>query len=102
MAGVRKLLKEAQKMQQALEAVQEKLDKEEIEVSAGGGAVVVTITASQRLVKLDLDPELLKEDKAFVETTLVTAIQEALDKAKAQSEEALNAVSGGLSMPGLM
>ena len=89
-------------MQQALEAVQQELDQEEIEVSAGGGAVVITITASQRIVKLEIDPELLKEDKGFIETTLVTALQEALDKAKAHSDEAINAVSGGMSMPGLM
>lgn len=102
MAGVRKLLKQAQKMQQALEAVQQKLDQEEIEISAGGGAVMVTITASQRIVGLNIDPELLKEDKAFIETTVLAAFQEALDKAKARSDEAVNAVSGGMNLPGFM
>ena len=102
MAGVRKLLKQAQKMQQAMEAVQQELEKKELSVSAGGGAVQVIVTGAQQLRSLTLDPEFLKEDKEMVEETIMTAIQEAIDKSKAMSEEAMNAISGGMSMGGLI
>lgn len=89
-------------MQQAMEAVQQELEKKELSVSAGGGAVQVIVTGAQQLRSLTLDPEFLKEDKEMVEETIMTAIQEAIDKSKAMSEEAMNAISGGMSMGGLI
>ena len=46
MAGVGKLLKTAQKMQKSIETLQAQLEAREIEVSAGGGAVKVKISAA--------------------------------------------------------
>lgn len=104
MAGVRQLLKQAQKMQQKMEAVQAELAERIIEHSAGGGAVVVTITGAQEFQSLKIDPEFLKEDADMVEETLLTAIQEAAAKAKAVNEEEMGKVSQGMAggFPGLM
>ena len=49
MAGVGKLLKQAQKMQKAMEAVQEQLDAIEIEGSAAGGAVKAVVNGKGSL-----------------------------------------------------
>lgn len=102
MAGVRQLLKQAQKMQKQIESVQEQLAEQEIEHSAGGGAVTVTVTGAQELKSLKLDPEFLKEDAELVEETLLTALQEALAKAKTLNEAEMGKVSQGLGgFPGL-
>lgn len=102
MAGVNKLLKQAQKMQKKMEALQQELAEREIEVSHGGGAVVVKITAAQEFRALTIDPEFLKEDAETVQETLLEAIREAGAKAKAEYEEAMGSVSEGMSIPGLM
>ena len=102
MAGVGKLLKQAQKMQKQMQAVQEELAEKELTLSSGGGAVTLTITAQSEFRGLKIDPEFLKEDAEFVEETLLTAIREASEKAKAANEEAMSALSGGMGgMPGL-
>ena len=46
MPGVGKLLKQAQKMQKAMEAAQAELESLEIEGSAAGGAVKATVNLS--------------------------------------------------------
>jgi nucleoid-associated protein EbfC len=92
MAGVGKLLKQAQKMQRQVEAVQAQLEAKELDVTSGGG----------KFLALELDPELLKEDPALISETLLAAIQDAANQSKAYNEEQMKSVTSGFSMPGLM
>ncbi len=101
MAGVGKLLKQAQKMQKRMEAIQEELAQRELDVSSGGGAVRISITGQGEFKKIALDPEFLREDVQLVEETLLTAVQEAVSAAKALSEDEMGKASGGLNLPGL-
>ena len=93
MAGVGKLLKQAQKMQKAMESVQTELANLTVEGSAAGGAVKATVTGH---------PEFLKEDIASVEESIVAAVEDATSKARAKSEAEMNKITGGFSIPGLM
>lgn len=101
MAGVGKLLKQAQKMQKAMEGVQEELANREIEATAGGGAVKAVVDGHGMLKSLKLDPEFLKEAVADVEEAIVLAVTEAAAKAKTESESEMQKITGGFSMPGL-
>ena len=96
MAGVGKLLKQAQKMQKQMQAIQEELAEKELEISSGGGAVSIVITAQSEFRSIKIDPEFLKEDAEFVEETLLGAIQEASTKAKEANEEAMAELTGGM------
>ena len=103
MAGVGKLLKQAQKMQRQMEAVQSELSGTILEVSSGGGAINVKINGQGEFQGFKIDPEFLKEDAEFIEETLLSAVQEAAAKAKETSEEAMGSVTGGMGcFPGLM
>ncbi len=101
MPGVGKLLKQAQKMQKKMEALQEELALREIEISSGGDAVKIKVNGQQEVMAIALDEEFLKEDKEFVEETILNAIQEALAKAKEMNEEEMGKITGGLNFPGL-
>jgi len=102
MAGLGKLLKQAQKMQRGVEALQTQLDAHEIEVSSGGGAVQVKVNGNGHFLSLTLDPEFLKEEPAFVSETILSAIQDAAQQAKTYNEAEMQKVTSGFSMPGLM
>ncbi len=102
MAGVGKLLKQAQKMQKKIESLQSELAEKELEISSGGGAVSVTITASGEFRGLSLDPELLQEEASLVEETILEAVKEASAKAKAVHEEEMGKATEGMAIPGLM
>ena len=89
-------------MQKQMEAMQEELAEKVIEVSSGGGAVTVKINGQGIVQDVDFDPEFLKEEVSFVRETLLEAIQEAQEKAKSESDEAMSSISGGMNFPGLM
>ena len=102
MAGVGKLLKQAQKMQKAMEAVQTELANTTVEGSAAGGAVKAVVNGQGVLQSIKLDPEFLKEDVASVEASIVAAVEDAASKARAKSEVQMNKIPGGFSIPGLI
>lgn len=101
MAGVGKLLKQAQKMQKQIETIQASLEKLEIDVSSGGGAVAIKINGQGQFLSLKLDPEFLKEDASLVEETVLGAIKEAAAKAKAANEAEMQKATAGFGMPGM-
>jgi hypothetical protein len=101
MAGVGKLLKQAQKMQRSIETLQTQLEGREIDVTAGGGAVKVMISASGKFLALALDPEFLKEDAATVAAAVLAAIQDAAKQAKDAHDAEMQKVTSALQMPGL-
>ena len=95
-------MKQAEKMQRQIAEVQAGLSAREIEISSGGGAVVVKVNGHGEFLTLKLNPELLKEDAAFVEETILGAIKEAAAKAKSTSEAEMRKATAGFQMPGMM
>ncbi|GHC03206.1 YbaB/EbfC family nucleoid-associated protein [Cerasicoccus arenae] len=102
MAGVGKLLKQAQKMQRRIETLQEELAATELDISSGGGAIQIKINGQGEFLSLKLDPEFLKEDAEFVQDTLLEAVKEAAVKAKAFNEEKMGDATSGFQFPGMM
>jgi DNA-binding YbaB/EbfC family protein len=101
MAGVGKLLKQAQKMQRQIEELQKALEVRELDISSGGGAVQVKITAAGKFLALKLDPEFLKEDPKLIEETVLNAVREAAQKAKELNDAEMQRISAGFQMPGM-
>jgi DNA-binding YbaB/EbfC family protein len=101
MAGVGTLLKQAQKMQRSIEALQTQLEAREIDVTAGGGAVKIVISAGGTFLRMTLDPEFLKEDAKMVSDTVLAAIQDAAKQAKELNESEMKKVTSAFQMPGL-
>lgn len=101
MAGVGKLLKQAQKMQKQIETMQSSLEAQVIDVSSGGGAVQIKINGAGKFLALTLDPEFLKEDSKLVAETLLRATQEAAAKAKELNEAEMQKISAGFPLPNM-
>ncbi len=101
MAGVGKLLKQAQKMQKQIETMQASLETQVIDVSSGGGAVQIKVNGAGKFIAVKLDPEFLKEDAKLVEETLLHAVQEAAQKAKELNESEMQKISSAFQMPGM-
>jgi DNA-binding YbaB/EbfC family protein len=100
MAGVGTLLKQAQKMQRGIEALQTQLEAKEIEVTTGGGAVKLKINGAGKFLALTLDPEFLKEDAKTVADTLLAAVQDAAKQAKAYNDAEMEKVTSAFKLPG--
>lgn len=102
MAGVGKLLKQAQKMQRQIETLQAGMEAHEIDVTSGGGAVKIKINGAGKFLALELDPEFLKEDGKLVSETLLVAVQDAAKQAKDFNDARMQSVTSAFSMPGMM
>ncbi|MBW8782465.1 MAG: YbaB/EbfC family nucleoid-associated protein [Verrucomicrobia bacterium] len=101
MAGVGKLLKQAQKMQRSIESLQTQLEAKEIDITAGGGAVKVKVNGAGKFIALSLDPEFLKEDAKLVSETLLAAVQDAAKQAKEYNDAEMQKVTSAFQMPGM-
>ena len=102
MPGVGKLLKQAQKMQRQMETLQGELEKREIEVTSGGGAVAIKVNGGGKFLSLKLDPEFLKEEPKLIEETLLLAMQDAAKQAKTAYDGEMQKVTAAFQMPGFM
>lgn len=102
MAGVGKLLKQAQKMQRQIETLQTQLEAKEIEVTSGGGAVKLKVNGAGKFLALTLDPEFLKEDGKLVSDTILAAVQDAAKQAKEYNDSEMQKVTSAFQMPGMM
>jgi len=93
-----KMLKQMQQMQTKLAKVQEDLDREQIEASAGGGAVKAVVTGQQKMVSITIDPD-VAGDVEMLQDLVVAAVNEAMDRSRAVAAERMQSVAAGLGLP---
>ena len=100
-----KMLKQAQQMQKDIENVQNELDGLQINSESGGGLVQVTINGKMELLDLNLQDEILTEEKEIIEDLIISAVNNAISKAQDESQNRMNSVAGGmlggLKVPGM-
>ena len=94
--GINKMIKKAQEMQSQMEKAQAELNSIEIEGQAGGGMVSVTVNGHKELVALNIDPEILNEDKEMIEDMILAAVNQGLQNAGKVAEEKMNSITGGM------
>ena len=94
--GINKMIKKAQEMQSQMEKAQAELNSIEIEGQAGGGMVSVTVNGHKELVALNIDPEILNEDKEMIEDMILAAVNQGLQNAGKVVEEKMNSITGGM------
>jgi hypothetical protein len=94
------LMKQATELKSKMEAMQAELDRLEVEGSAGGGLVMLTISGKGELRGARLDDSLLKPDqKEILEDLIVAAHADARRKLEAMLAEKMQAMTGGLPLP---
>lgn len=85
-----------------LRKIQSALAKEFIEVETGNGAVSVKINGEQKIQKISLNEELIRDaDIDKVEKWLESAITQAITRSQQLAAEKMKSVAGGLGLPGL-
>ena len=97
--GIGNLMKQAQVMQENMKKLQESLAQMEIEGQAGSGLVKVIMTGKHEVKRVTIDPKLLGDDKDMLEDLVVTAINDAVRRIEATTQEKMAAATAGLPLP---
>lgn len=94
------MLQKVQQLQEDMVKAQESLADEAVTVSAGGGAIEVTISGQQRLRAVKIAPDLVNaEEIEMLQDLIVVAVNEAIERSQALAAERLKALTGGLGLP---
>ncbi|MBO5883526.1 MAG: YbaB/EbfC family nucleoid-associated protein [Clostridia bacterium] len=96
------MLKQAQKMQEDMAAMQEELDAREYDISAGGGVVGVKINGKKEILSIDIKPEIVDpDDIETLSDILVAAVNEAIKRVEDTNTEEMTKITGSVGFPGL-
>ncbi len=96
------MMKQAQKMQQDLGKAQDELKNEKVDATSGGGMVKVTADGQGKVLKIEIDSEVVEsKDTEMLEDLVLVAVNEALAKSREVQEQKMREITGGASLPGI-
>ena len=96
------MIKQAQKMQADMAALQEELENKEYTTTVGGGAVEVTMTGKKELKALKLKPEVVDpDDIEMLEDLIISAVNEVNGKIDTESSDRMSKITGNMNLPGM-
>ena len=96
------MIRQAQKMQEDMAALQEDLDAREYDISAGGGVVGVKINGKKEILSIDIQPEIVDpDDIETLSDILVAAVNEAIKRVEDTNSEEMAKITGSVGLPGM-
>ena len=102
MKGFGNIMKEAQKLQQQMEALQAEVGKKKVQATAGGGMATVEANGKQEILSIKIDREVINpEDAQMLEDLVLAACNEALRQSREMVQAEMGKLTAGLKIPGL-
>lgn len=102
MKGLGNIMKEAQKLQQQMEALQAEVGKKKVDATSGGGMVTVEANGKQEILSIKIDREVINpEDAQMLEDLVLAACNEALRQSREMVQAEMSKLTAGLKIPGL-
>lgn len=98
--NLQKMLQQAKAMQAKLEEAQAKAEQLEVEGSAGGGMVKITLTGKGMGKKIAIDDSLIeKAEKEMLEDLIIAALNDAKKKSEEAMQAEMSSVTAGMQLP---
>jgi DNA-binding YbaB/EbfC family protein len=97
------LMAQMEQMQEQMRQTQEALADKTLTMTAGGGALEVTVTGHQRIHSLRIDPDLLDPTEVeMLQDLLIATLNNALEESQKLAANQMEGITGGLDMGGLL
>src|SRR5216684_3249681 len=93
------LMKQAQAMQENMKQAQDAIAAMEVEGESGGGMVKVVMTGRHDVKRVTIAPTLLAEDKDMLEDLVAAAMNDAVRKVEAASQQKMAGLTAGMPLP---
>ncbi|MCH7675175.1 YbaB/EbfC family nucleoid-associated protein [candidate division KSB1 bacterium] len=101
--GIGDIMKQAQKMQEKMQKIQDELADLQVEASSGGGMVTVVANGKQEILEVRIDKQVVDpEDVEMLEDLVVAAVNQAMEKAQELANDEMGKAAGGMlgNLPG--
>lgn len=97
--GLGNLMKQAQQMQADMQKAQEELARLEVVGESGGGMVKVSMNGKHQVLRVEINEDLIGDDKEMLEDLVTAAFNDALTKAESMAADRMSSVAGGMQLP---
>ncbi len=97
--GLGNIMKQAQKMQEDMQKAQAELANLEVTGEAGGGMVKVVMKGTHEVMRVNIDPALMADDKEMLEDLIAAAMNDAVHKVAKQNKDSMADMTAGLNLP---
>jgi nucleoid-associated protein EbfC len=94
-----KIIEQAKNLQSKMKESQEKIKQIQVEGVSGGGTVKVILNGDGEMVKINISPEIIKEDTSIIEDLILAAHSNAKLTLKSKTTEELSNMTGGVNLP---
>ena len=100
MTDFSKILDKAKELETRMKESQEKIKNIKVEGTSGGNSVKVILNGEGEMIKLEISPEMIKEEKSIIEDLIVAAHNNAKVQLKSKTSEEISKATGGFGIPG--
>tara|TARA_B100002051_G_C16714045_1_gene628312 strand:+ start:1641 stop:1958 length:318 start_codon:yes stop_codon:yes gene_type:complete len=100
MTDFKNILSKAKELESKMKESQEKIKNIQVEGISGINSVKVILNGDGEMVKLEISPETIKEEKTIIEDLIVAAHNNAKSKLKTKTAEEISKATGGFNIPG--
>jgi len=100
MTDFTKILNKAKELEAKMKESQEKIKNIKAEGMSGANSVKVTLNGDGEMIKIDISPEAMKEEKSIIEDLIVAAHNNAKTQLKSKTSEEISKATGGFGIPG--
>jgi nucleoid-associated protein EbfC len=98
--NLKKMMQQAAKMQEQMQAAQADLADKTVTATAGGGKVTVTANGAGDVLAIKIDPAVVDPaDVEMLEDLVLSGVQKAIEEAKAMSQAEMGKLTAGLGLP---
>jgi DNA-binding protein, YbaB/EbfC family len=98
MTDFSKILDKAKELEVQMKKSQEKIKNIQVEGISGANSVKVTLNGEGEMVKLEISPETIKEEKSIIEDLIVAAYNNAKVQLKSKTSEEISKATSGFGI----
>ena len=99
MRGGGNMMKQAMALQANMKKAQEEIANMEVTGEAGGGMVKVTMSGKHEVKRVQIEPQVISEDREMLEDLIAAAINDAVNKVETQTQQRMSSVMSGVALP---
>ena len=99
MRGGGNMMKQAMALQANMKKAQDEIANMEVVGEAGGGMVKVTMSGKHEVKRVQIEPQVISEDREMLEDLIAAAINDAVNKVESQTQQRMSSVMSGVALP---